>query len=572
MRQSASLPAPDALLVGWRQRIQDARGVILVAVAYFIGAEIAFFIGTLSDRIFAPFWPPNVILFCVLAVVPERRWWLYIAAVFPAHVLAELRVAMPVAPLLVAFITNCLVAAGSALAIRRLIGPPPWFSDLRKASLYVLITAGVSPGLVALAGAFVPILSGGSTQNFWQYAVCWYAANALPSLTIGPAVLITLNEGARAWLRDRARAVEALVLAVALVAVCALAFQSSGRTIAPGFLPVVLYSPLPLMLWATVRFGARGASIAVLLVTVVLVARALEGPSLFLHGDAGTNVLALQVFLIGLSIPTLLLGAAIDDVRTVERTMRRLAGSLLQAQDEERRRIARELHDSTGQNLIAAGMLLHRVRDQARDPADPAIAQLEGVIKQSVQELRTMSYLLHPPLLDEAGLPLALRHYVDGFSRRSGLTIDLDLAADLPRPALDVELVLFRVVQEALTNVSRHSGSATASIRLARSAAGGRERLVLTIEDEGDRRMHGRAAEATRGWAASGVGLASMQERLQQIGGALSIKSGLPGTQVTATVSVTSDDVLQSGFGTPLFRVYRSAERPALRYPGGLQR
>ena len=136
-----------------------------------------------------------------------------------------------------------------------------------------------------------------------------------------------------------------------------------------------------------------------------------------------------------------------------------LAGSVLTAQDEERRRIARELHDSTGQNLIAAGMLVGRIRGMLPDAARRRCEQLDDMVQQSIHEVRTISYLLHPPLLDEAGLKLALPHYVDGFCQRSGLTIDLDICPTLERLPSDVELALFRVVQEALTNVTRHSGS-----------------------------------------------------------------------------------------------------------------
>jgi integral membrane sensor domain MASE1 len=135
MGQTISVRVPDALSVGWRRSLVSVRGPLLVAVTYFVGAEIAFFIGTLSDKFFAPFWPPNAVLFCALAIVPERRWWLYIAAVLPPHVLAELRVGMPPVPLLVAFVTNCMVAAGSALAVRQLIKGPPWFGNLRNAAI-----------------------------------------------------------------------------------------------------------------------------------------------------------------------------------------------------------------------------------------------------------------------------------------------------------------------------------------------------------------------------------------------------------------------------------------------------
>ena len=112
-------------------------GAIAVAVAYYLGAQAAFYLGTLTDKIFAPFWPPNIILFCALLLVPERRWWHFIAAAFPAHVACRAPGRNAVATLMVAFVTNCMVALLNAFAVRRLLGDPPWFSNLRKtASLY----------------------------------------------------------------------------------------------------------------------------------------------------------------------------------------------------------------------------------------------------------------------------------------------------------------------------------------------------------------------------------------------------------------------------------------------------
>jgi two-component system NarL family sensor kinase len=293
---------------------------------------------------------------------------------------------------------------------------------------------------------------------------------------------------------------------------------------------------LPIILWATIRFGARGASSSILVVTVVLVWRTLQGPSLFIGADPETNVLALQVFLIGLSIPMLLLGAAIDDLRHAEQTMRHLAGSVLNAQDEERRRIARELHDSTGQNLIAAGMLVERLRHQLPDAAGSPGQQLADMVQRSIRELRTMSYLLHPPLLDEGGLRLALQHYVEGFCQRSDIAVELELSSQLERLPTDVELALFRVVQEALTNVARHSGSKTARIAISPGIARGRKCISLTIADSGKGLPGRRFAMARTVAARRGVGLDSMRERLHQIGGWLEVESSAEGTTVTATV------------------------------------
>src|SRR5262245_38312340 len=152
---------------GWHALLPSLRNPLLVALAYYLGAEAAFLIGTLSDKIFALFWPPNVVLFCALMFVSQRRWWLYILAVFAAHAIAEHGVGMPVPQMLVAFATNCMVALLNAYAVRRFVGGPPWFGSFQKATNYVLITAGLSPGLSAFGGAFVPILGGGALQDYW---------------------------------------------------------------------------------------------------------------------------------------------------------------------------------------------------------------------------------------------------------------------------------------------------------------------------------------------------------------------------------------------------------------------
>ncbi|MFL6932857.1 MAG: MASE1 domain-containing protein, partial [Xanthobacteraceae bacterium] len=407
-----------------------------------------------------------------------------------------------------------------------------------------------SPAISALGGAFVPIMGGGPFNEYWHFWSSWYLANVLTSLTLGPVLLTWLSENPRSSASiPPARVVEAAGLAAILVVVCTLAFEISARTVASSFLPAVLYSPLPFMLWATLRFGGKGASGAILIVTVVLIWRTLKGPTLFIGADPETNVLALQVFLAGLAIPVLLLGAAIDELRHAAQTTRDLAGSVLTAQDEERRRIARELHDSTGQNLIATSMLVGRLRNTLPASAGATIDQLDETIRQSIDEVRTVSYLLHPPLLDEAGLELAVRHFVDGLCQRSGLRIDLDVAPDLGRLSSEIELALFRVVQEALTNVSRHSGSANARIGLRRGTARGKRGVILTIEDAGKGisglgRLPGMGSRKTR--VNDGVGLASMRERLHQIGGWLDLESEIGRTVVTAVVPHTD------GTGQPL--------------------
>jgi PAS domain S-box-containing protein len=188
---------------------------------------------------------------------------------------------------------------------------------------------------------------------------------------------------------------------------------------------------------------------------------------------------------------------------------------LMKAQDEERRRFARELHDSAGQTLTVLGLSLAQLVERAQVIA-PELAkegkEIEEIVQQLHREIRTTSYLLHPPLLDECGLASAVNWYVEGLSRRSGIAIELDIADNLGRLPSEVELAIFRFVQECLTNIHRHSGSKSASIRIFVEA----ETLHAEVSDRGKGIMPERLAEIRSG--ATGVGIKGMQERLRQFG------------------------------------------------------
>ncbi len=454
---------------------------------------------------------------------------------------------MPPSQLVVAFATNCMVALLNAYAVRRFVGDPPWFGNFRKASLYIVIAAGFSPAVAALGGAFVPILGGGSFAEYWVFYSHWYLANALPNLTLGPVFMIWYSDraGWTHWKPAR-RHLEPAVVALALVGVCILTAAAAGGLATGNLLPVVLLLPLPVVILSAVRFGEKGASAAILVVAVILTWRTLRGGGLFPGQESEHGVLALQLFLTGLSIPFLLLGALIDELQRAERTTRDLAASVVRAQDDERRRIARDLHDSTGQNLIAASLIAGRIESELPEGARKEFQQLEDVLQQSIRELRTVSYLLHPPLLDEAGLGLALGNFVHGFVDRTGIAVDLEISPDIDRLAPETELVLFRVVQEGLGNIARHSSSKTAVIRLDRQTGNAGQSAVLTIEDTGKgmsesadvRRVIGETA--SRG-AVPGVGLASMRERLRRIGGRLDIESAVGRTTLRASVPIRAE-------------------------------
>ena len=216
-----------------------------------------------------------------------------------------------------------------------------------------------------------------------------------------------------------------------------------------------------------------------------------------------------------------------------ERSLRLLSGRLLQLQDEERRRMARELHDTTAQNLAALAMNLEMLKESTATLDANLAEQLSescSLAEQCTQELRTFSYLLHPPLLDEAGLASAVRWFAEGFTKRSGVQVDLNVSPNVGRLPGEAEMALFRILQESLANIHRHSGSPTGKISITQDAT----KITLEVSDQG----RGMLEETLKGEEVMslGVGIMGMRERMKQLGGTLDLRSGSEGTTVIATL------------------------------------
>jgi two-component system, NarL family, sensor kinase len=212
--------------------------------------------------------------------------------------------------------------------------------------------------------------------------------------------------------------------------------------------------------------------------------------------------------------------------------LRDLSGRLLILQDEERRHIARELHDSAGQTLVALGMNLAQLAEDAKhNPAQLAkdVKDAQDLVQHLSQEIRTTSYLLHPPMLDESGLSYALHWYVQGLAERSGLDIKVNISETFDRLSPEMEVVIFRLVQECLTNIHRHSGSRTAQIHVVREG----DKIHVEVQDQGRGMSQERFAEVQS--RATGVGIRGMRERVRQVNGELTIESNALGTKVSAT-------------------------------------
>jgi CheY-like chemotaxis protein/two-component sensor histidine kinase len=226
-----------------------------------------------------------------------------------------------------------------------------------------------------------------------------------------------------------------------------------------------------------------------------------------------------------------------------------LSARLLQAQDEERRRISRELHDSVGQSLMA---LLMNLEVLAKSTADnlqqEKLRDSIDLANEVTREIRTVSYLLHPPMLDMAGLGPAISWYAEGFKKRGGINLEVD-ACDLPRLTRDRETALFRVVQECLTNIHRYSGASTAWIRIGLKAG----ELHLEVEDNG--KGIATADLAPHGEFSLGVGIPGMRERLRELGGSLQIQSSNLGTKVIAILPITAERISEPEPASTVFRM-----------------
>ena len=226
-----------------------------------------------------------------------------------------------------------------------------------------------------------------------------------------------------------------------------------------------------------------------------------------------------------------------------ERTtaLRQLSSRLLSLQDTERRRIARELHDSLGQYLVGLKLNVEMIRQSPE--CEPLWSEVEQLMEQCMSEVRTLSYLLHPPTMDAAGFASAARWYVEGFGQRSGIKVTLDAPDDLGRLPDAIELALFRVLQEALTNVHRHSGASETHVSIGEEAG----QVLLQIKDNGrgipeELLTHFRATGA-----GMGVGVAGIRERAWELGGSLKVESDSGGTLVRVSIPVT--ETVQNGTG-----------------------
>ena len=516
-----------------REVLTRTRGVanpllvpVVVASAYALGSLLGFYL-TPKDSPIATYWPPNAILMASFLLTKPRRWWTIVIGVLAAHLIVQSHTGIPIATSFGWFASNIGEALVGAVLVRQFNKSGPIFGSVRATQVFLVFGVLVAPMVTSFLDAGIVVVTHWG-KHFWMLWTARLFSNMLAALTFSPAI-IALATSRFSWRKIRvARVLEATLLCLLLVGITISVY---GRPhVMPGLVPVLLYAPLPLLLWSSLRFGAGGLSGSVALMAVFSFHYVSDGGGPFASPSLAENVLFLQILLIVVTVPMLLLDAVIAEHQRTESLLRESGSRTVGTQERERRRIASELHDDIGQRLSLVQLELSRLskltgvasRMDLKSSVMKVIEQL-GEISEATRDL---SHGLHPFHLEYLGLTPALRSFCEEIQESAPLEIDLEEGESPGTLDSDTSLCLFRVAQEALHNVVKHSQAKRARVEL-----GVKDRqVVLRIIDDGVGFVPGRGM-------AGCLGLINMSERLRSIGGTMKVTSApAKGTIVEASV------------------------------------
>jgi signal transduction histidine kinase len=505
-----------------RWKIVPPGAVLAFVASYFLAFSASEHVwGALAVP--SPFWLPDSVLLSALLLTRGQSWWVFVAVIWPVRLLVG---AVPGTPLwfqLVSIANDALKAMIAAWLLRRIIGRRVSLDTLNEFFIFLGVAAVGVPALSALAAAPARYMLG---DPVWPAMYRWFLGDALAQVIVTPAILYWSSRAYRQW---PVRFGEHLTLMVALGAAASIAFVlvNSGYSLSLAYLPV------PLLLWSAVRLRPFGTANAIALVAIVSMVGAVRGTGMFGAGAAQSSVLSLQLFLFALGVSLQSLAILIEERKALGELELDVNSRLLAAQEHERARIARELHDDVGQRMALLQFNLTRFSGTAGLPAG-ARAEVDEMVDMSsqiVSVIRSLSHELHPATLDIVGLEIAIKGLCRDFQRQHGLQVQYS-SRDVPRQLeRSVSICAFRIAQEALRNVVKHSGADAAVVELTSEG----NRLVLSVSDTGN----GFDLNAVDGRA--GLGLVSMRERLRLIKGHLSIQS-MPraGTRIRVEVPLNS--------------------------------
>lgn len=641
----------------YRQNLRPALVALSVSAAYFVGAKVGFAL-TFQPHPVSTLWPPNSILFAALLLSPVRWWWFLLLAVFPAHFLSQLNADIPLPMMFCWFISNCTEALIGA-SLFRYLSKHVSLDTSYRVGIFILV-AILGPFLSSFLDAGFVVLNQFGTSLYWDVFRMRFFSNVLASLTLVPLIVTWKRGGLRSLTTaPPQRYLEAALLAAGLLIVGRLSFGT--RELVENTTPALLYLPLPLLLWASIRFGPRGSSASLLVVAFFAIWGAINGLGPFTGATPEQSAVSVQSFLILAAMtllfltavmrerdevsqrnrallnahpdmvfvmsnegvyldvhardrddlllhPELFLGknvrevlptqladdvtrclarsASSDEPQVLEYSLdigdeerhyearligmeddktlsivrdvtdrqlashalkdsqqklnqshthvRSLLGRLIDVQESERRRISRELHDDLSQKIATLSVAISRLKRRLPLSDTEIIKELDDLRQKTnslTNEIRRLSHQLHPAVLEHLGLVTALESYIGHFQDEEQIDVRLTAELGAERVPFQTSICIYRVAVEALRNVSRHSGAASAIISLRRENGS----LELRVSDSGK----GFDADAFR--KGGGLGLVSIEERLRLLHGTCEIHSSpQKGTTLVARVPLTN--------------------------------
>jgi signal transduction histidine kinase len=509
---------------------------LLVGISYYVGTRVGF-AWTPRGQPNSTFWPPNAILLATLLLTPPRAWWMFILAALPAHMFAQLQTGVPVGTAVAWFVTNCIEALIGAYCISKLSGSVKRLDGVRGVLLFVIFGVLFAPLATSFLDAAAVVTTGWG-RGYWHLGMERFWTNALAELTIVPVIVLCSSNG-MSWIRriSIARWGEAALLGLGTVLVAVLVFGLQG--LSPATTPALLYVPLPFLLWAAARFDLGGLSLSLLFLALVSTWYTMHGRQPFPYASLPQNILSLQILFCTVAVPLMFLAAVMAEARRAHGSLRRISGRLIEAHEEERSRIARELHDDLSQRMALLQVSVQQFEQGATELSSTARQKLHNVAEIAADvssNLHDLSHRLHPSKLDVLGLVPSLTGFCREFSESHQLPVYFahdHIQSQIPK---DVALCMFRIVQEAVRNAAKHSGASEVNVEL----SGFGDRLELRVSDSGV----GFDPQSEKG--RRGLGLLSMSERLRLIGGDLIVESEPShGTRIRVRVPLPATNIFR---------------------------
>src|SRR5580704_9624317 len=370
-----------------------ATAALLVGICYYAGTLIGF-AWTPTGRPNSSFWPPNAILLAAFLLAQRKKWWALLLAVFAAHMVAQLQVGVPLLTAGGWFITNSSEALIGAYCITQFSDSAKTLDGVRGVFIFVVFGVLFAPLVTSFLDAFAVLITGWG-KDYWPLSLERFSTNALAELTIVPPIVLWRSNSST-WIRSArgARLGEATLLTMGIVLVAIVVF--GVKAVSPATTPALLYLPLPFLLWAASRFGLGGLSTSLLALALISTWYTMHGREPFPNASMAQNILSLQILFCVVAVPLMFLSAVMAESRRAQELLRRTTASLIQAQEQERHRIARELHDDLGQALALTNVTIDGLIQGSGESLRSALTDLSNQLSAISNTAREISHGLFP--------------------------------------------------------------------------------------------------------------------------------------------------------------------------------